>query len=253
VHRFQLTVENEPAVSGASWEQVASALNRIESGRRAFVILEANDENYVQALGAPNELTVEWRARSGDVMSHQVLGRRGWNSAEVQNLPGSSGCKLTVLKHEVLDLTDALILFRSFYEHLKVPDAYRLREITRCNVALALWEFEPFALALLWEEWRTADTAAAQVLECHLDRVDPRWRDGAASEVTMTRDEAFAIIGIFQSATADDMRKRYRDLMLRYKPDRGGSSVFAAKINEAMTILERTAPWNQERGSLGRH
>jgi hypothetical protein len=242
VRGFQLAVEDEADVSSASWEQVASALERIGAGR-AYVILEASDENYVQALGATNQLTVEWRARSGDVMSHHVLGRRGWDSAEVQNLPGSSGCSLAVLKHEVLDLADALIIFRSFYEHLKLPDAYRLRDITRRNVALALAEFEPFALALLWEDWRSIDTPAAHVLERHLDRVDPRWRDGAASEVTMTRDEAFAIIGIFKSGTANDLRERYRDLMLRYQPDRGGSSVFSAKINEAMTILERTAPW----------
>jgi hypothetical protein len=74
VRRLQLIVENEPAVSSACWEQVASALERLEPDRRAFVILEASDENYVQALGAPNELTVEWRARS-EVMSHHVGGR----------------------------------------------------------------------------------------------------------------------------------------------------------------------------------
>ena len=115
-------------------------------------------------------------------MLHHVLGRRRWNSDEL-HLPGSSGCSFTILKHEVLDLTDALIIFRSFYENPKVPDAYRLRDITRRNVALALWEFEPFALALLCEDWRSVDTAAAHVLERHFDRVDPRWRDGSGAKL----------------------------------------------------------------------
>lgn len=53
----------------------------------------------------------------------------------------------------------------------------------------------------------------------------------------MSRDEALEILGLDQTATADDVRREYRRLMKRLHPDLGGSSYLAAKINEARDVL----------------
>src|SRR5499426_1719534 len=145
---FRLSVESEPDIENASWHHVAGALERMEAGRRSFVVLIVDDQNFVQTLGNRDALVVEWRTTSEDVMSHYVLGRRGSAKTELHCIPGSGGNSEVVLQREVLDLTDALIIFRSFYEHQKVPDAYRLRDITRRNAPRAVTQLSPFGLVL---------------------------------------------------------------------------------------------------------
>jgi DnaJ domain len=53
----------------------------------------------------------------------------------------------------------------------------------------------------------------------------------------MSRDEALEILGLDQTATADDVRREYRRLMKKLHPDLGGSSYLAAKVNEARDVL----------------
>ena len=47
-----------------------------------------------------------------------------------------------MFRHEVLILTDALVIFETFYRTLKVPDAYALREITHQDLAMEQYKFE---------------------------------------------------------------------------------------------------------------
>lgn len=53
----------------------------------------------------------------------------------------------------------------------------------------------------------------------------------------MSRAEALQILGLDQTATADDVRREYRRLMKKLHPDLGGSSYLAAKVNEARDVL----------------
>ena len=145
--------ESEPDIENASWHQIAGGLERIEAGHRSFVVLVLDDQNFVQTLGNRDALVVEWRTKSEDVMSHYVLGRKGSGKTELQCVAGSAGNSEVVLAREVLDLTDALIIFRAFHEHQKVPDAYHLRDITKRNAARAIAHLSPFGLALLWQGW----------------------------------------------------------------------------------------------------
>lgn len=113
----------------------------------------------------------------------------------------------------------------------------------------------PADLAGLWLDCRFADPSSARVLEAYLDRIHPTWRDDLAAHDagsgstagagprrdvgtgTMTRDEARAILGIGPGASADDIRQAHRELMLRVHPDRGGTHLLAAKVNEAKDVL----------------
>jgi DnaJ domain len=236
---FRLSVENEPDIENASWHQIAGGLERIEAGPRSFVVLVVDDQNFVQTLGNRDALLVEWRTKSEDMMSHYVLGRKGSGRTELQCVAGSAGNSEVVLAREVLDLTDALTIFRAFYEHQKVPEAYHLRDITKRNAARAVANLSPFGLVLLWQGWHSLDAPAAEVLERHLSREFPLWRQLLVFEGPLTPEYALALLGLHQNASADDVRRAYRERMLLYHPDNGGSSALAARLNEAAAILRK--------------
>jgi hypothetical protein len=236
---FRLSVESEPDIENPSWHHVAGALEGMEAGNRSFVVLVVDDQNFVQTLGNRDALVVEWRTTSDDIMSHYVLGRKGSVKTDLQCIPGSAGNVELVLHREVLDLTDALIIFHWFYEQRKVPDAYHLRDITKRNAARAVGHLSPFGLVLLWQGWHSSDAQAAKVLEHYLDREYPTWRDLLAFEGPLTREYALALLGLCENASGDDVRRAYRERMLLYHPDNGGSSALAVRFNEAAAILRK--------------
>ena len=106
-------------------------------------------------------------------------------------------------------------------------------------------DLRPVELAHLWQDCRFADPASAQLVEAYLDRVHPSWRDDLARaeaqspkgpDGKMTRGEALEILGLAEGASAEQIRRAHRELMLRLHPDRGGSTYLAAKINEAKDV-----------------
>ena len=93
-----------------------------------------------------------------------------------------------------------------------------------------------------------SDNASLRILEAYLDRVHgAAWRASAKQEQAtggdsssgraMTREEAYAILGL--SAGADDraVKEAHRRLMASFHPDRGGSNYLAALINRARDLL----------------
>ncbi len=93
-----------------------------------------------------------------------------------------------------------------------------------------------------------SDPESRQLLETYLDGRFPVWRkdadahggDGervAPGSGSMTKQEAYKILGLEAGATAADVRKAHRRLMQRLHPDLGGSSFLAARINEAKDVL----------------
>jgi len=56
-------------------------------------------------------------------------------------------------------------------------------------------------------------------------------------EDKMTKREAALILGVRESATAERINDNYRRILLLNHPDRGGSALISAKINEAKVIL----------------
>jgi hypothetical protein len=104
----------------------------------------------------------------------------------------------------------------------------------------------PAELALLWQDCRFADPRSAELVEAYLDRVHPTWKeDMSRAEAepgaggVMSRQEALDVLGLKDGATAEEIRRAHRELMLKMHPDRGGSTYLAAKINEAKDFLLR--------------
>lgn len=109
-----------------------------------------------------------------------------------------------------------------------------------------LSELAPAQLLDLLGELRIADADSAALLESYLDALHGGWRQAdtradeserAASSDTMTRDEAYRILGLAPGASTDEILKAWRALMKRNHPDQGGSPYLAAKINQAKDLL----------------
>ena len=84
-------------------------------------------------------------------------------------------------------------------------------------------------------------------MEAYLDRwLGPDWRNKQQQyhqqgprgpRTDMTREEAHAVLGLKEGATADEIRAAYRRLIQRMHPDVGGSADLAARINRAKDVL----------------
>jgi hypothetical protein len=103
---------------------------------------------------------------------------------------------------------------------------------------------------------RIDDPQSAQVLEAWLDRTHPDWRDradgswadgtggegggatGAAGfDGPMTREQAYAVLGLEPGADDAAIKAAYHRLMASLHPDKGGSNWLAAQLNRARQVL----------------
>ncbi len=106
---------------------------------------------------------------------------------------------------------------------------------------------KPAELALLWQDCRADDPQSAQLIEAYLDQAYPTWREDVrrgeqemrGPDGRMSPEEAYEILGLSFGASDEEIRKAHRELMLRFHPDRGGSTYLASKINEAKDVLLR--------------
>jgi hypothetical protein len=93
------------------------------------------------------------------------------------------------------------------------------------------------------------DPDGVTLIEAYLDRVHGSdWRTKGAGEqstgdqgpprsATMTRDEAYEILGLAAGASEAEIREAHHRLMMKLHPDHGGSNYLAAKINQAKDLL----------------
>jgi hypothetical protein len=87
------------------------------------------------------------------------------------------------------------------------------------------------------------DQQSLALLDAWLDRRHADWRQrlpGAeqlGGRPTMTREQAFAVLGLAPGASAEEIKQAHRRLMQKLHPDHGGSDWLAAELNEAKDLL----------------
>ena len=102
-------------------------------------------------------------------------------------------------------------------------------------------------LLLLYQEI-CVDGESAALLESFLDRYHPDWREryaqnasrkqsGASGFGSMTRKEAYQILGLESGASREEIHQAWRRLVRAVHPDSGGSEFLTAKINAARDLL----------------
>jgi hypothetical protein len=88
-----------------------------------------------------------------------------------------------------------------------------------------------------------SDADSLKILEAYLDRrLGPDWRNRGTApprgpRTDMTREEALAVLGLTDGASAEEIRAAHRRLIQRMHPDVGGSADLAARINRAKDVL----------------
>ena len=95
--------------------------------------------------------------------------------------------------------------------------------------------------------WCLADDPdGAVLLEAYLDRRFAGWRQadegqskagGSAFGSSMTRDEAYEVLGLPKGVSAEEIVRAHRSLMKKLHPDHGGSTALAARVNQAKDVL----------------
>ena len=93
------------------------------------------------------------------------------------------------------------------------------------------------------------DVESRDLLAAYLDRRHPGWRQDAQGDTAtgsgpprsgkMTKEEAYQILGLEPGASAEDISRAHRGLMMKLHPDQGGSTYLAARVNEAKDVLLR--------------
>ena len=94
------------------------------------------------------------------------------------------------------------------------------------------------------------DPQGVPLIEAYLDRIHgATWREQDSgrqssdraspkrASAVMTREEAFAVLGLPPTASAAEIRETHHRLMMKLHPDHGGSDYLAAKINQARDVL----------------
>jgi DnaJ domain len=98
----------------------------------------------------------------------------------------------------------------------------------------------------LYRYCRTDDPEGAALLEVYLDRRFAGWRQAQQGEANpggswsggaMSRDEAYEILGLPKGAGREEIIAAHRALMKKLHPDHGGSTVLAARVNQAKDVL----------------
>jgi hypothetical protein len=90
----------------------------------------------------------------------------------------------------------------------------------------------------------SSDADSLRVLESYLDRrLGADWRTSHQAppprgpRTDMSRDEALAVLGLAEGASAESIKAAHRRLIQRMHPDVGGSADLAARINRAKDVL----------------
>jgi hypothetical protein len=99
-------------------------------------------------------------------------------------------------------------------------------------------------LLALRHEVMKADPPSIMLLESYLDGFMPDWRksesepgESATNTLSMTREEALAVLGLQANAKTADILAAHVRLMMKLHPEQGGSDRLVEQVNRAKEVL----------------
>lgn len=106
---------------------------------------------------------------------------------------------------------------------------------------------EPELLALRGE-CLGCDPESLRLVEAYLDSRSPAWREHAEADrdarggpdlerPAMSQQEAYQVLGLEPGASAEEIRRAHRALLMKLHPDQGGSTYLASRVNQAKDAL----------------
>lgn len=221
--------------AGADPKRVARTLKWIAIGAGGllllWLLLSGRLASAMLAALALAPMLLRWRSVAG-LMRNRAKAARGPTTGQGSSV--ETGMLRVHLDHDSGEIDGTVIAGR--YEGARLAD-------------LALED-----LIALLSEAQVHDPQSAAIIETYLDRVEsPDWREKAAaagrrgagdgragaasSGGRMSREEAYAVLGLEADATVAQIREAHHRMMKANHPDHGGSTFIAAKINEAKEVL----------------
>ncbi|MEP0458742.1 hypothetical protein [Nonlabens sp.] len=112
-----------------SWNFIQDAIKNIVT----HLILTNKNGDYVQCIGNAQELIIEYRVNSNLKFKHFVIGR-GENISPLKVtwvvLQTTSG-EIMVQQEEILNISDAEIVFEEFYNNNTISGNFNKRNVTK--------------------------------------------------------------------------------------------------------------------------
>lgn len=120
-------------ISNPTWDLVEKELRSLDGKINGFVTLANEDNDFVQVAGNQEHLTVEYRTYLETGFKHYVLGLGG-NKSPLRvtwiSLDTAIG-NIQIHKEEVMNIEDAIAVFKKFFLNESLPDRYNKRNITK--------------------------------------------------------------------------------------------------------------------------
>lgn len=116
-----------------TWEKIEKSLRSLNGTSKSFFILESESGDYIQCAGQPEKLALEYRIFDSGKFKHFVLAKRELKNSS-QIIWTTIECKvgpIRIHENEVMNIEDAIMIFKSFYESFSVPTEITKRNVTK--------------------------------------------------------------------------------------------------------------------------
>jgi hypothetical protein len=125
-----ITVENRPPFRAPTLAQILETVDALTpNGGPGFLVLADERDDYTQAAGGPDGLTVEWREYSGETFRHWVAGTPDAPAlADIEIR--TNGHVLMVKENEKLSSQQVKEILTAYVKREPRPNNFAWREIT---------------------------------------------------------------------------------------------------------------------------